>query len=196
MLMPERRVGALLSLATILTRYHRFSDARVVHDALLEPDDAGLPDPSIGHAVKVARAMTLLRDDLLVDADRAMGELRRDVTMARDSVRRARGTEAAADVRSGGLAMLDLYRDVKTGHPDEAIVVFERSIGWLPDALGPRVADAWVLAAAAYDRVGRPEDARQAYANATALTPAVELHRRWPETAGLAERYAATAWAI
>jgi len=53
--------------------------------------------------------------------------------------------------------------------------------------LGHRLADAWGLAARAYDLLGREPEARQAYANATVLAPQVELSRRYPELSPLAE---------
>lgn len=206
MVSPERRMHALTGLATILTRYHRFEEARVVHDYLLSRADAAdepnarpgmadpTPDASTAHAIRVARAMGLLREDRLVDADRAMSVLRREVSQARDEVRRTAGNEAAASVRSAGLVLLDLYRDVKTRHFEEAIAGFDASLSTLRDQLGGRVADAWILYAAALDGVGRSEDAQAAYANATALIPAVELHRRYPETASLSATYTAWRW--
>jgi hypothetical protein len=59
--------------------------------------------------------------------------------------------------------------------------------------LGHRVADAWGLVARAYDLLGREPQARQAYANATVLTPMVELMRRYPELSPLSEKFVATA---
>ena len=210
MMSAERRMHALTALASILTRYHRFDDARVVHDYLLQRLDRspatadGLtpargptdptPDPSTAHAIRVARAMGLLREDRLVDADRAMSELRREVSLARDEVRRAAGPEAAAKVRSAGLVLLDLYRDVKTRHYEEATIGFERSIESLREQLGGRVADAWLLYAAALQGLGRDGEAKVAYLNATALIPAVELHRRYPETAVLETAFRPWKW--
>lgn len=195
MLMPDRRVFALMGLAALLSRYHRFSDARVVHEALLDPDP-GEPmiDPSLAHSVKVARAMSLLREDHLVDADRAMTDLRREVNQARDDVRREEGQARAQKVQSAGVVLLDLYRDVKTGHPEEALTVFAKAMPALRDQLGIRIADAWVLAAAAHHALKQSDEASIAFTNATRLVPAVELHRRYPETKHLSEHYSPTAW--
>lgn len=193
MLMPDRRVYALMSLASLLSRYHRFEEARIVHDSLLDAEAAGLLlDPSVAHSIKVARAMSLLRDDHLVDADRAMTDLRREVNQARDDVRKREGSESARQIQSAGVVLLDLYRDVKTGHPQEALEVFGKAMPMLRDQLGIRIADAWVLAAMAYHMLGATDDARRAYSNATTLTAAIELHRRYPETRPLSEAYAAT----
>ena len=195
MYLRDRRMAALMSLATLLTRYHRFEDARIVHEYLLAGGDAGLlPDASTGHSIRVARAMGMLREDHLVDADKAMSDLRREVNRARDEVRRERGNEAALEVQSAGLVLLELYRDVKTRHYEEACEIFDRSIDMLRRQLGLRIADAWVLVAAARDGLGQADAARTAYENATTLAPAIELHRRYPETQALADRYAAVPW--
>lgn len=195
MVAADRRVYALLGLAALLTRYHRFADARLVHEALLEPepDEAGV-DPTLAHSIKVARAMSLLREDHLVDADRAMTDLRREVNQARDDVRREQGPDQAKKIQSAGVVLLDLYRDVKTGHPEEALAVFDRAMPALREQLGVRIADAWILAATAHHALGQTEQAAEAYANATTLVPAVELHRRYPETAPLARTYEPAAW--
>lgn len=194
MLAPQRRMQALLSLGTILLRYHRFDDARVVHDYLLKPEDgAPVADGPTAHSIRVARAMTLLRDDRLVDADRAINDLRRDVRNARDEARRAQEESAeASSIESAGLALVELYRDIKTGHPDEAVALFEDKRKALRDQLGHRVGDAWVLVAKAYDVQGNADAARDAYRRATALCPPVELHRRYPETAELESKYEST----
>ncbi len=195
MMMPDRRVFALMGLAALLSRYHRFTDARLVHDALLNPD-LGEPmiDPSLTHSVKVARAMSLLREDHLVDADRAMTDLRREVNQARDDIRREEGQERAQKIQSAGVVLLDLYRDVKTGHPEEALTVFGRAMPALRDQLGIRIADAWVLAAAAHHALKQSDEAAAAFTNATRLVPAVELHRRYPETKHLSEHYTPATW--
>lgn len=197
MLLPDRRVVALMGLASLLSRYHRFAEARMVHDALLEPEMGDpLIDPTLAHSVKVARAMAMLREDHLVDADRAMSDLRREVNQARDDVRREQGSERADKVQSGGVILLDLYRDVKTGHPQEAIDIFNRAMPALRDQLGVRVADAWLFAAAAYHAVSKPDEAQKAYHHATTLVPPMELHRRYPETAHLAQTYTKAEWPV
>ena len=116
--------------------------------------------------------MSMLHEDHLFDADRAISELRR-------------GPAAG----SGALALLEIYRDVKTGHPAEAVELFEQKLPVLRDQLGHRSADAYALAARAYDLLGREADARTAFRNATLLAPVVELFRRYPEVQKLADRY-------
>jgi len=167
---PQHRVQALIYLATVLARYHRFADAIMVHEHLLEHVHL---DPGTEQGLKLARVMSMLHEDRLVDADRAMADLRRG-----DSER-----------QSAGLALLDIYRDVKTGHPDEAIEIFEERLPSLRDQLGHRVGDAYYLAAKAYDLLGREPEAGRAYERATLLGPLIELQRRYPEAASLSEKY-------
>lgn len=168
------RSRALVYLASVLARYHRFDDAIAVQNHLLDND---LVDPATAFGVRVARAMAMLREDHLFDADRAMSELRR-----------LEGTG-----ESGGLALVEIYRDVKTGHPVEAVDVFETKLPSLRDQLGHRVADAYALAARAYQLLGRDGEAADAWAKATALAPALELLRRYPEVNDVASKYHATA---
>jgi hypothetical protein len=143
-----------------------------VHNFVLENVQL---DPGTQQALRIGRAMAMLREDHLFDADRAIAELRR-----------GGGDDSA------GLALVELYRDVKTGHPTEAIELFHQRRESMRNQLGHRFADAYVLVARAYDLLGRESEARNAYHNATVLAPATELSRRYPETAGLLEKYGAT----
>ena len=108
----------------------RFDDAIAVFNHLLDND---LVDAPTAHGLRLGRAMAMLREDHLFDADRALADLRRTV--------------AAAGVESAGLALVEIYRDVKTGHPGEAVAIFEQRLPALRDQLGHRVADAYALAA-------------------------------------------------
>jgi hypothetical protein len=130
-------------------------------------------DPESAFGLRLGRAMALLREERLFDADRAISDLRRGVP----------GRE------SGGLALVEIYRDVKTGHPAEAIEMFEAKLGVMRDQLGHRVGDAYALAARAYDLLGREEEAKQAFGRGTLLAPVGELTRRYPELAGMVEKY-------
>jgi hypothetical protein len=167
---PQARVQALIYLSAVLARYHRFADAMVVQQHLL--DNVNLEDGT-AYALRLGRAMALLHEDRLVDADRAINELRR--------------VEGSGD--SAGLALLQIYRDVKTGHPGEAIELFSAKQPLLRKQLGHRVADAWALIAKAYDMVGHEDDARHAYHNATLLAPIAEISRKYTEVATLTSRY-------
>ncbi|HZN69211.1 MAG TPA: hypothetical protein VFB66_28290 [Tepidisphaeraceae bacterium] len=168
------RSGALMYLGAVLARYHRFDDAIAVYDHLLEHD---LVDPASAHGLRLGRAMAMLREDHLFDADRAIAELRR--------------TTSDAGIDSAGLALVEMYRDVKTGHPAEAAAIFEEKLPALREALGHRVGDAYALAARAYDLMSRPVEAQDSYTKATLLSPLMELHRRYPEVEKLYGRYQA-----
>lgn len=165
------RAQALIYLASILARYHRFDDAIAVQNYLLEHD---LTDPSTAYGLRLGRAMAMLREDHLLDADRAISDLRR-----------------AGPTGSAGLALIEIFRHVKTGHPEDAVRVFEDKLAILRDQLGHRVADAWALAARAYDLLGREAEAADAFRRATLLAPLIELRRRYPEVEKLVGRYQA-----
>lgn len=167
------RVQALVYLASVLARYHRFDDAIAVEDHLLQSDRV---DRETAFRLRVGRAMAMLRQDHLVDADRAMSELRR-----------LEGTG-----ESGGLALVEIYRDVKTGHPAEAIDVFQTKLPSLRDELGHRAADAYALVARAFQLLGRDAEAADAWAKATLLAPGMELLRRYPEVEPVAAQYPGT----
>lgn len=165
------RAQAMIYLGSVLARYQRFTDAIAVFDHLI---DADVLDAGTEYGLRLGRAMAMLREDHLVDADRAISELKR-------------ATPTGVD--SAGLAVLELYRDVKTGHPGDAIVRFERVLPFVRQQLGHRAGDAWGLAAGAYHQLGRPADAAAAYRKATLLSPAVELSRRYPELQKLEGTY-------
>lgn len=169
-LTPQGRAQALIYLSSILARYQRFEDAIAVHNHLLETIHF---DDGTSHGLRLGRAMAMLREDHLVDADGAISELRR----------MSQGRESA------GLALVQLYRDVKTGHPTEAIEHFNNSLEVFRQQLGHRAGDAYALLARAYDLLGRNTEAQAAYEKATLLTPVAELNRRFQEVAVLSEKY-------
>jgi tetratricopeptide (TPR) repeat protein len=167
---PQGRVQALVYLAAVLARFHRFADAVAVYDYLLRFE---FNDEEMTHGLRLGRAMSLLHEERLFDADRAINELRRQ-----------RGGEPSA-----GLCLVEIYRDVKTGHPQEAVDLFEGNLTVLRNQLGNRVADAWALAARAFDLLGREAEAKAAYEKATLLVDEEELGRRYAEVASLCGKY-------
>jgi hypothetical protein len=202
---PQARAQGLIFLTGVLARYNRFDDAIAVQNELLEHVPL---DPGTQHGLRLARAMAMLRADHLFDADRAISELRRQVSRAGRAMIEARpeseivpasATGATGESElpnpdqpqslSAGLALVELYRDVKTGHPAEAVELFNSTLPALRSQLGHRLADAHALAARAYDLLDNPAEAQQHYHNATLLSPPVELHRRYPETQALAQKY-------
>jgi len=168
----QLRTQSLIYLTSVLARYHRFGDAIAVQEHLLDNE---LVEGGTAFGLRLGRAMAMLREDHLFDADRAISDLRR--------------TAGAAGAESAGLALLEIYRDVKTGHPAEAIETFEKKHTALREQLGHRVADAYALAARAYDLTGRETEARDAYEKATLLAPPAELSRRYPEVQKLEGKY-------
>src|SRR5262245_54389566 len=64
---PQARAQGLIYLASVLARYHRFADAIVVQDHLLEHIRF---DDGTDYGLRLGRAMAMLREDHLVDADR------------------------------------------------------------------------------------------------------------------------------
>ena len=164
------RAQALVYLSVVLARYHRFEDAIAVHNQILDED---LLDDGALASLLLSRAMAMLREDHLFDADRAISELRR--------------TEGAAG--SGALALVEIYRDVKTGHPDDALKTFEQKLPAMREQLGHRVGDAYGLAARAFDLLNRPTEAADAWRRATLMGPVGEMLRRYPELEKLVGRY-------
>ena len=186
---PWARVQGLVYLATVLARFNRFDDAIAVQNHLLEHTNL---DPGTMHALRLGRAMAMLREDHLFDADRAISELRRDVSRVADAMERAAEAEGEtqADVpQSAGLALIEIYRDVKTGHPAEAIEMFDKTVPTLRKQLGHRVSDAYALAARAYDFLGKSDEAQSHWERATLLSPAIELQRRYPELSVMTGKY-------
>jgi tetratricopeptide (TPR) repeat protein len=163
------RAQALVYLASVLSRNQRFEDAIAVQNYLLENE---MVDDAADYGLRLFRAMAVLREDHLVDADRAISDLRRRTNSP-----------------TGSLALIEIYRDVKTGHPAEAIEIFQERLPLMQRQLGHRVADAHALIARAYDMLGKESEAAAAYERATLLAPAVELHRRYPELNKLTDKY-------
>ena len=164
------RVQALVFFASVLSRYHQYADAIAVHEHLIATVE--MP-PSLAMTVRIARAMALLHEDRLLDADRAINELRR--------------MPNAADV--AGVGLVELYRDVKTGHPREAIELFDARVGQFGSQLGHRAADAYVLVSKAFTMIGDESRARACYERATLLAPPGELARRYPDVKDLLGKY-------
>jgi tetratricopeptide (TPR) repeat protein len=163
------RVQGLVYLSYVLARLHRFEEALKVQNLLLEE---GILDESSTATLKISRAMSMLREDHLFDADRAISELRRSVAGG-----------------SAGVALVEIYRDVKTGHPEEAVEMFEKKREILRDQLGHRIGDVYALVARAYDLLGREGEAGAAFHDATLLSPVGELFRRYPEVEKLKGKY-------
>jgi hypothetical protein len=164
------RVQALVYLCSVLARYHRFADVMTVQQFLLEHANF---DATATHSLKLMRTMAMLHEDHLFDADRAINELRREAP------------------ESAGLALVEIYRDVKTGHAAEAIDLFRSRLPALRAQLGTRLGDAYALVARAHDLLGQEAEAAAEYERATLLAAAEELIRRYPELVAMKDKYRA-----
>lgn len=158
---PQSRLQALAFLIHVLNRCQRYSDALDVYDHLL--GQQRIDDSSI-YNLRAGRAMALLRDDRLYDADKAIGQLRQT------------GAEDAPP-----LIMLQLYHALKTGRLDDLVEIYARRVGHLKTEMGPKAADAHAFAAAAYFQLGDAERAERCWTLATLIAPPVEWVRRFTE---------------
>lgn len=190
---PEHRLRAILLLGATLSRLGRTDDAIHVYGELV--DREGLAGPG-GATVKTARATEMLRADHLFDADRAINDLRRlldrggvAAEMKQFDATLTHGPDPAA---MAGLRLLELHRDIKTGHLTEAVDHFTAELPMLRQGLGHRVAEAHALVAVALHQLNRPDEAAARYADATALAPLGELVRKYPELWPLTQAYPAT----
>jgi hypothetical protein len=164
------RLQGLIYMSSVLARYHRFGDAIAVQDYLLSHAEF---EPGTAHGIKLMRAMAMLHEDHLFDADKAISDLRREMP------------------DSAGLALIEIYRDVKTGHPAEAIDAFHAKLPAMRGQLGHRVGDAYALIARAHDLQGQEREAAVAWEKATLLASPDELYRRYPEVAAIRDKYPA-----
>lgn len=190
----QNRLRAMVLLASTLGRLTRYDDALLVYKELVETER--LAGPS-GAMVKLGRAMAMLHSEHLYDADRAINDLRRliDRGGAEDELHQfdASVPTGGPDVSAiGALRIIELYRDIKTGHAEEAITLFEQNLDALRRGLGHRLGEAYAMAAVAYDRVGREDEARQAFANATVLQGVADLLNRYAELRPLLAKYTPT----
>jgi len=168
--LPQIRVQGLVYLGGVLARYHRYQDTIDVYDHVLDHFQL---DAGTDLGLRTARAMAMLQEDHLFDADRAISELRRH----------------PAASGSAGLALVEIYRHVKTGHMQDAIDQFQLQRVAIRTQLGHRLGDAYALIARAHDVLLNSTEAQLAYTSATRLQSEDELQRRYAEVGKLAGRY-------
>ncbi len=194
MRVDQHRLRAMVLLATTLARTQRHDDALLVYNELIVAERVAGPS---GAMVKLGRAMAMLQSDHLYDADRALIDLRRliDRGGAVDELQQidSRAPTIPADALAiSALRLIELYRDVKTGHAEEAVSLFESNLPLMTAGLGHRVAEAYALAAVAYDRLGNTDAARQRFLDATVLQGVGDMLNRYPELRPLLARYSPT----
>jgi hypothetical protein len=166
MMSPLNRVRALEVYVHLLSDSGRFEEASETVEGMLAD---GVPLTMVA-PLRAARVYAMLRDQRLVDADRALSELRRtdpDVELSRQG-------EAL-------VVLLQLYRDAVTGHGEEALRLLDAKRGVVARQLGVRVAEADALGAHAALSVGRPDEAALLWSRATLLLTPQALLARYPQ---------------
>ena len=124
----------------------------------------------------LGRAMALLRLDRLIDADRAISDLRKRGP--------ATGSPAGDDHARRALPRRE------DRPPGRSVRAFQAQEMKFRRQLGHRSGDAHALVARAFDLLDREPEAAAAYDRATRLVPVNELHERYPETRPLAAKFA------
>jgi hypothetical protein len=166
---PHVRFQTLIYLGSVLNYEGRYEEVEKVYNYLLQ--NPQLPPP-IAFSMQCARAYAILRQDRLTDAYEAISRLRR----------------GGAPADSAMLTLLEMYRQVMTGHHEDALELFESRRTVLAQQLGHRSSDGWALAAAAADHLGKQEQAETMARNALLLGRAEEISRRFPECSAILER--------
>jgi len=216
----EGRLRALILLATALARSDRQDEALQLYDELLDREHLGGPGADVVRVARAMamlradrlfdadRAITDLRQRLKRPADlpppqpKPPADFENEDEAAEPAPEPAMVPLADLEPAAGltehgtrlyaGVRLVELYRDVKTGHPDDALASFEVERDALRRGLGHRYAEALALIAAAHDRLGHADEAARAFSDATALAPVVDLIRKYPELAALPSKYAVT----
>jgi tetratricopeptide (TPR) repeat protein len=186
------RLRAMILLASLLAKLGRYEESLNVYNELVDLQQIAGPSRAM---VKLSRAMVMLQSDHLYDADRAIHELRRliDRGGAEQELQRIDPYHASTSPEEtfvGALRLVELYRDVKTGHAQEAIEIFENHLPVMVRGLGHRVGDAYALVAVAHDRLGQTDQAAKRFQDGTTLQGISDLLNRYVELRPLVTRYA------
>lgn len=160
---PHIRFQALIYAGGVLNRIGRYADVIRLYERLQE--EAEFPAP-VAVSVRCMQAYAMLRDDRLSDGYQALADLRRDARQA-----------------TGMVALLEMYRLLKTGHNDDVLALFSEKRQQITAQMSHRSADGWALAAAAALALSREEQARTYARNAALLCDPAEILKRYPECA-------------
>lgn len=173
MLSPMNRARALGAFLTTLARIGRFDESALMVDAMLAE---GVPMGMVA-PLRAVKAYVLLREDRLVDADRAVTDIRK---MGRD------GFSGAV------LALAETYREVRTGHTEDLLAAHDKRRIAVAEELGHRVSDLDALAA--WAAMTRKDDnlAKRLWRRATIVGQIGELVDRYPELKEVASRFTAS----
>ena len=107
------RTQALIYLASVLARYHRFGDAIAVQEHLLDNE---LVEGGTAFGLRLGRAMAMLREDHLFDADRAISDLRRTGRPPTSGRREAGGGPPLSRLRESRRPPAEPSRSSKEAH--------------------------------------------------------------------------------
>ncbi len=177
------RFAARCGLAVLLLRTHRLGEANDVIDRLRSD-------------VRRMRAVVARTRPNEEDADTEEPEPELDLQTLLDA---EEGSESPPPAQQTSpevlvpapLLLAEMYRDIQTNHNAEAVETFVAHREVLRRQLGLRLGDALALASLAADRLGQTDDAEQWWGDATCLTPANDVVRRYPELAAVAQKYPA-----
>lgn len=165
MLSPLHRARALNVYVLALLHVRRFEDAERAAGGML---GEGVPLTMVT-SLRARRVYAMLREDRLVDADRALGELRRQ----------DREVDVAGNA-GAMVALLGIYRDAVTGHGDDALQSLNKHRATIAKHLGVRVGDADALAAHAAFGMGQADLAATLWHRATLLVSPASLVESYP----------------
>jgi len=188
LLSDQHWLTALGHWATLRLRYHEFEPASEILRRMLGEMPARFPHPifvgPVGVALRIKLASTHLYTDQLVDFDNELSKIRRQIREIENPQEPTATSTSTANELRCELVALELYRDVVTHHPEEAIALYEQSREKLRDTLCHRFAGPMALAAHAYRVQGDRARAGKMFADACLLMPEVELRRLYPALSG------------
>lgn len=167
-MLPQVRVQGLIYLGAVLVRQGQYQQVLDLYKHLLET--VAFP-PQIAVSLRCTRVYAMLREEHLSDAYQAIAQLKRETPAG-----------------SAAVSLLELYRLVKMGHPDDALELFGQKQAQLAAQLGHRSCDGWALAAVAAWALGRQQDADGYARNAGLLGDVREIAQRFPECKGIMDR--------
>jgi tetratricopeptide (TPR) repeat protein len=168
------RAEALIGLGGLAEIEHNYDVAQRVYESILQEAAA---NPVQLVMARMALSAALLRTGQTADAVEMIDRL---------------GRTSLPNSMKAHVELVTLFREVVMGQAADTIDKADHRRGLFREHLGTRAAYGYALLAAAYDRAGRPEIARQFWQDATLLIPAKTLMERFRELAPLATRYPAT----
>lgn len=168
------RAEALIGLGSLAEIGHSYEVAQRIYESILSEAAA---NPVQLVMARMALSATLLRTGQTTDAVEMIDRL---------------GRTSLPNSMKAHVELVTLFREVVMGQAADTIDKADYRRGLFREHLGTRAAYGYALLAAAYDRAGQSEVARQYWHDATLLIHARTLVERFRELAPLAARYPAT----